>query len=105
MGAHFRLPVLARPWPEICNMLAIPAEAGRLRVFLADARGGIPYTRADFRPPVALVVGGEAWGAGVEAQDLAAERVRIPMPGQVESLNAAIAAAILLFEVVRQRSN
>jgi TrmH family RNA methyltransferase len=99
MGAHFRLPVQALSWEEISDYLL---RSG-LYVYLADAEAGISYTRADFRLPLALVVGGEAEGASSFAARLATERVHIPMPGGMESLNAAIAAALLLFEVVRQR--
>jgi RNA methyltransferase, TrmH family len=99
MGAHFRIPVHNLPWLEIRDIL----ERNKLRVYLADAGVGVPYTRADFLPPLALVIGGEAEGASPFAAELATERVHIPMPGGMESLNAAIAAALLLFEVVRQR--
>jgi RNA methyltransferase, TrmH family len=99
MGAHFRLPVLILSWAEIRRTL----ERSGLRVYLADARTGISYTSADFCSSLALVVGGEAQGASPFAADLATARVHIPMPGGMESLNAAIAAALLLFEVVRQR--
>ena len=101
MGAHFRLPVKQMEWEDIRSVLK--GEAGSLRVYLADASAGIPYTRADFRLPAALIVGGEAAGAGSESQSLADERVHIPMPGGSESLNAGVAAGILLFEVQRQR--
>lgn len=99
MGAHFRLPVHSLSWAEIAALV----ERSGLHVYLADARAGIAYTRADFRLPLALVVGGEAEGASPFAGRLATERVHIPMPGGMESLNAGIAAALLLFEVVRQR--
>jgi len=72
-------------------------------VYLADADAGTAYTQVDFRSPLALVVGGEAQGASPFAASLATDRVHIPLPGGMESLNAAIAGAILLFEVVRQR--
>ena len=101
MGAHFRLPVQGMGWEGIKGFLS--ARAGKPRVYLADSAAGIPYTQADFRVPLALIVGGEAGGAGSEAVALADERVHIPMPGGSESLNAAIAAGILLFEAVRQR--
>jgi TrmH family RNA methyltransferase len=87
------------PWDEIRRLV----QAAGLRVYLAAAGDGLPYTQADFRSPLVLVVGGEAEGAGSEARALAHQRVSIPMPGGIESLNAAAAAAILLFEVVRQR--
>jgi RNA methyltransferase, TrmH family len=65
--------------------------------------GGLSCWQADFKCPLALIVGGEAEGASETARRLATRQVFIPMPGQVESLNASMAGAILLFEVVRQR--
>jgi TrmH family RNA methyltransferase len=100
MGAHFRLPLLALDWPQI---EALVARHG-LQVYLAEAGEGEAYTGVDFRQPLALVIGGEAEGAGPQAYRLATQRVYIPMPGGSESLNAAVAAGVLLFEVVRQRS-
>jgi TrmH family RNA methyltransferase len=100
MGAHFRLPLIPADFEHIRAEIALR----ELHVYLAAAGEGIPYTQADFRPPLALIVGGEAAGAGQTAEALSARRVHIPMPGGMESLNAAIAAAVLLFEVVRQRS-
>lgn len=101
MGAHFRLPVISASWDKIMSILK--GSNNKLHVYLADSANGEAYTQADFRPPVALIIGGEAAGAGSEAMAIADERVRIPMPGNTESLNAAIATGILLFEVVRQR--
>jgi TrmH family RNA methyltransferase len=49
-------------------------------------------------------VGGEADGASQNARELAKCVVNIPMPGKIESLNAGVAGAVLMFEVVRQRS-
>jgi RNA methyltransferase, TrmH family len=99
MGAHFRLPLHSLSWAEIADLV----ERSGLHVYLADAEAGIAYTKANFHLPLALVVGGEAEGASPFADRLATGRVHIPMPGGMESLNAAIAAALLLFEVVRQR--
>jgi TrmH family RNA methyltransferase len=101
MGAHFRLPVQTLGWDRIMNILR--GEAGNLKVYLADSAAGIAYTQADFQSPLAIIVGGEAAGAGAESVSLSDERVHISMPGGSESLNAAIAASILLFEVLRQR--
>jgi TrmH family RNA methyltransferase len=98
MGAQFRLPVHALDWDEIARYLA------SLRIVLAAMDEGQAYTQADFRFPLALIVGGEAEGAGPQARRLAHASVHIPMPGGGESLNAAVAAGILLFEVVRQRA-
>jgi TrmH family RNA methyltransferase len=104
MGAHFHLPVQMMEWNQIQALLRPPAPSALFNVYLADAKGELVYTQADFRHPTALVIGGEASGAGSEASKLADHRLHIPMPGGIESLNAAIAAAVLLFEVVRQRS-
>ncbi len=101
MGAHFHLPIHSLDWPEIDKLVKNPSCI--LQVYLADAKDGVPYTSADFGRPLALLVGGEAAGTGAEANRLADQRVHIPMPGGSESLNAGIAASILLFEVVRQR--
>ena len=98
MGAHFRLNLCVdQAWLTIENALA------GLRVLLAKPRVGHPYWGVDWRQPTALVIGGEAEGAGSEAERLATECVMIPMREEVESLNAAVAASILLFEAARQR--
>jgi len=100
MGAHFRLPIQSLTWDEIEHI----CKSGNLRIFLADMHGESCW-ETDFRNPLALIVGGEAEGAGEQALKLADTIVSIPMPGQVESLNAAVAGAVLMFEAVRQRSN
>ncbi len=97
MGAHFRLPVRLLDWKDILNL------SSGLNMYMADARGEIAYTDADFSGPVGLVIGGEAHGAGKAIEMLHPKGVSIPMPGGTESLNAAVAAGILMFEVVRQR--
>ncbi|HWQ84207.1 MAG TPA: RNA methyltransferase [Anaerolineales bacterium] len=99
MGAHFRLHLAALDWPAIQNQVT----AARLHVALAAAGTGMVYTACDFHRPSAIIIGGEATGAGAQAHNLAETLVHIPMAGSTESLNAAAAAAILLFEVVRQR--
>jgi TrmH family RNA methyltransferase len=98
MGAHFRLPILRPGWDEVHARLA-PLDS-----WLASVEGGSPYDQIDWTRPVAIIMGGEARGAGQRAEALATGRVHIPMPGGMESLNAAVAAGVLLFEVVRQRS-
>jgi len=98
MGAHFRLPLtIGLNWSQIAERLR------GLSVWLADARGERVYDGVDWRQPSALIVGGEARGASDEAAALAHGRLRIPMHGGMESLNAAMATAIILFEAVRQR--
>jgi TrmH family RNA methyltransferase len=98
MGAHFRLPIHALDWN------AIRTHTKGLKIHLADMEGAISCWQADFHSPLVLIVGGEAEGATQQAQELATGRISIPMPGRTESLNAAIAGAILMFEVLRQRA-
>ncbi|MEW6662233.1 MAG: 23S rRNA (guanosine(2251)-2'-O)-methyltransferase RlmB [Bacillota bacterium] len=62
-----------------------------------------PHYEEDFSGPLALVIGGEGKGLGRLIKEKCDFLVRIPMQGKLNSLNAAVAASILLFEVVRQR--
>jgi TrmH family RNA methyltransferase len=105
MGAHFHLPIRELSWDGIQAILR-GGHPTPLKAYLSDVEGGLPYTQADFFTPLALITGSEARGAGQAAQALADEKVHIPMPGDGESLNAAIATSILLFEAcVHVRSN
>lgn len=98
MGAHFRLPLVSLPhWDEVARQL------GALPLWLAEADAAEPYDALDWTTPCALGIGSEAAGFSPEARRLAAGRVMIPMMGPVESLNAGIAAGVLMFEVARQR--
>jgi TrmH family RNA methyltransferase len=102
MGAHFHMPMLTRAWDEIKTDIL-----EKLRIsntYLSDVQQGISLWKCDLIEPVALIISNEASGASTQAKNLATASIHIPMPGGFESLNASIAAAILLFEVVRQRS-
>lgn len=98
-GAHFRLPVLALSWTDIKDRLA------GFDVWLADTQGDHVYTNINWQGSVALIIGGEAQGASQTALALSRGRVTIPMARTVESLNAAVAAGIIMFEIVRQRQS
>jgi TrmH family RNA methyltransferase len=98
MGAHFRLPVEALSWPEIAETLA------GVQILLADVRGEQAHYEVDWARPSALIIGGETYGVSREARELAAATIAIPMRGGTESLNAAVAASVMLFEATRQRS-
>jgi len=98
MGAHFHLALHeGRSWPEIRSTLQ------GMTLLLAKARSGDEYWRVDWRRPTALMIGGEAEGASTEAERMADGFVNIPMDASAESINAAVAASILLFEAARQR--
>jgi len=100
MGAHFRLHLASLDW----NTIQVQIKEAGLYVVLAAAGSGLIYTECDFRRRVGIIIGGEAEGASAQGRRLAHAAVQIPMAGNTESLNAAAAAAVLLFEVVRQRS-
>lgn len=98
MGAHFRVPIREMGWNEIQEVCKL---AG-LQVLVADMNGKSCWD-TNLRQPLALIVGGEAEGASEQARKLANEQIRIPMAGNVESLNAGVAGSVLMFEVMRQR--
>ena len=99
MGAHFRLALAVDVDPT-----TLPSWlASRGQALLADASAAQSIYDADLRGPATLIVGSEAHGA-VRTEELPElRRVAIPMPGAMESLNVAVATAIILFEVLRQR--
>jgi TrmH family RNA methyltransferase len=98
MGAHFRLSIHSLTWEGIQH------HVRDLQVFVADMDGKSCW-QTDLRQPLALIIGGEAEGASEEARKLATQKISIPMAGNVESLNAGVAGSVLMFEVMRQRSN
>ncbi len=102
MGAHFHLPIRERSWAHIQGDFATSGAERECLVLLADMAGD-PMWDINLTDPLALIIGGEATGASTEARSFASARISIPMAGKTESLNAAIAGSILLFEVLRQR--
>ena len=68
----------------------------------ADATATVDYTAADLGGSIALVLGSEAHGLPAEVADALDAVVQIPMAGEIESLNVAVAASILMFESARQ---
>jgi RNA methyltransferase, TrmH family len=85
--------------PEVIRQ----ARARGLGIFATTAHGGTPLPHCDLRAPAAIILGGE--GAGLPADIVAAAdtRLTIPMHDPVESLNVAIAAALVVYEAARQR--
>ncbi|HEY0755032.1 MAG TPA: RNA methyltransferase [Ktedonobacteraceae bacterium] len=102
-GAHVALPVWTNLlWSEIEERIARHCGAAALRVFIAESSGSQLYYAEDLRRPFALIIGNEAHGLSPQAHALATRTLSIPLANQVESLNAAMATGILLFEAVRQ---
>ncbi|MDQ7030091.1 MAG: TrmH family RNA methyltransferase [Ardenticatenia bacterium] len=81
----------------------MPELVRGLRVRLADVRATAHHFEVNWRVPSALIVGGETTPVGETVTHLAHERVVIPLARGVESLNVAVAAAVVLFEARRQR--
>jgi RNA methyltransferase, TrmH family len=100
MGAQLKLPVWDCDWPTIKSLVK---EKASLKVFLADMGKGVVLWEAPLKEPIALIICNEANGPSPAARALADEVITIPMPGDSESLNAAIAASLLVYEVLRQR--
>jgi len=99
-GSAFRVRTMNATEPEALNLFDhhhIPAIA-------AVARKGTPVSEAPLTGPCALLIGNEGAGLSKILLSYAAHRVTIPTPGKVESLNAAIAGSLLLYEASRQRA-
>jgi TrmH family RNA methyltransferase len=101
MGSTFRLPVVRHPLADVVTY----ARAAGVRVFATVPRGGTPLAHCDLRGPSAVLLGGEGSGLSSDLLDLADERLTIPMRPPVESLNVAIAAALVVYEAARQRDS
>ena len=100
MGSLYRVPFLVVDDLEetIRNL-----QSDGVRVFAAHLKGTKSYDTADYRMPTAFMIGNEGNGLSDEIANLADSYIRIPMEGQVESLNAAISATLLMYECNRQR--
>jgi TrmH family RNA methyltransferase len=101
MGSTFRLPVVRAP--DVRHACEELRQAG-LRLHAAVAVGGVDLERVDLRQAVALLIGGEGGGLPHDVLLLADAHVTIPMAAPVESLNVAVAAALLVYEARRQRA-
>ena len=99
MGAHFHVPLIKMDWENI-KQLSADRE---LDVFVSHMGKGQAYNEAHHQKGIALIIGNEAKGVGPEALALAKQSLHIPLAKGLESLNAAAAGAILLFEIARQK--
>lgn len=101
MGSLYRVPfVYVKDFPEMLRNL----KAKKITLNAAHLEGSCDYTEGDYRKATAFVIGNEGNGLTKETTDACDNKVRISMEGNVESLNAAIATAILLFEAKRQKT-
>jgi TrmH family RNA methyltransferase len=102
MGSALRLPVVRGTAPADAV-----AEARRhgCQVIATTPRGGRTLFEIDLTRPTAMLIGGEGRGLASTLVDAADERVSIPMQAPVESLNAAVTAALIVYEAQRQRAS
>ena len=100
-GSVFRVPVLNVNEEEAFTELR---EAG-IRLLTTTVQGAQPADLADLAGPVAMVIGNEGNGVPLELAAKTDGAVTIPCPGPVESLNAGVAASVLLYEAARQRGS
>ncbi len=100
-GSCFRLPVVP------LENIALLGRLRKLRIplYACAAQAGHSLAEADLRGPMAFVIGNEGTGIPKEISPFCSSAIHIPCPGPVESLNAAVAAAILLYEASRQWSH
>ena len=100
MGSVYRMPfVYVEHLPETLEVLA---EAG-IHSYAAHLKGKNSYDQEDYTRGTAFLIGNEGNGLRDEVADVAECYIKIPMCGEVESLNAAVASSVLMFEAARQR--
>jgi TrmH family RNA methyltransferase len=98
MGAHFRTPLrVFEQWDDAAHWVDHDHS-----LYVAEAAGDVDYDAVDWSQAATLVVGGEANGSSEWVRQRAVA-IRIPMQRATESLNAAVAASVILFEAARQR--
>jgi RNA methyltransferase, TrmH family len=100
MGSIFHLPIF-----EDMNLKnAIPWLKRRgFKIFASEVKEGKFYDQLDYSGKVCLIIGSEATGIDKKVVELSDEKVRIPIYGKAESLNASVAGGIILFEMARKR--
>ena len=75
-----------------------------IKIVAATEKGDKLYSNADMKSPLAIVMGSEDTGVSAQILKLADEQLRIPILGQIESLNVSVSAALMIYEAVRQRN-
>ncbi len=100
-GVIFSMPTVMTSTEEAIKWL----KEKNIRSVATSPRGQRPYTEVDYREPLAVVMGSEQFGLSDNWLEACDSKVRIPMAGQADSLNVAMATLITLFEAVRQRSD
>ena len=101
MGSTLRLPVASR---EHADQAVAQARRQGCRIVATTPHGGRSLFDINLKMPVAVLIGGEGAGLAPALVEAADERITIPMQAPVESLNAAVTAALIVYEARRQRN-
>ena len=100
MGSIYRVPFFVT---DDLEQTILELKSQGIKVYAAHLKGTLCYDEPDYRGPSAFLIGNEGNGLSDVVADCADTYIKIPMQGQVESLNAAISAALLMYEASRQR--
>ena len=100
MGSIYRMPFM---YTDDLKAIIHQIKDSGIRIYAAHLDGRQIYDQENYQKKTAFMLGNEGNGLRKEIADLADIRIKIPMQGEVESLNAAIAGAVLMFEAARQR--
>lgn len=100
MGSLFRVPFYITD--DLEGTIRVLRAKG-VRMYAAHLDGKVSYDKPDYTLPCGFLIGNEGNGLSRETAELADTYIRIPMEGKVESLNASVASALLMYEVNRQR--
>ena len=100
MGSIYRVPFYVVE--DMALAIDLLIKKGVL-VYAAHLDDSVDYDEPDYTRPTAFVIGNEGGGLRRETAQRASQYIKIPMAGQVESLNAAAAATVLMYEAARQR--
>ena len=100
MGSIYRMPFI---YVETLKDVIVKMRESGIKTYAAHLKGQSYYSSFSFTDGTAFIIGNEGNGLQKETADLADYYLKIPMEGQVESLNAAIATALLIYEAHRQR--
>ncbi len=100
MGSLFRMPFMYSD--NICKTADILRERG-VRLYAAHLDGDNNYFEEDMTAPTAIMIGNEGNGLSEKLADKADRLIKIPMSGSLESLNAAVSSAVIMYEAYRQR--
>ena len=100
MGAIYRMPII---YVDCFSDCLINLQKSGIVIYAAHLKGKNDYDKESYAKKMGLLIGNEANGLTEEVANLSNCLVKIPMEGKVESLNAAVATALLMYEVYRQR--